>query len=137
MNVYSRRVWTRMCFSSYVDNYCLAVCRFSRLKCKIRLYYKFKIYDIMAHYRQRLWSITSIKKGKVFLGNWPSLQACSQSLQNRLARKGGGRSGPNPLQGIPHTWSEPCSLWVVSFTAVHNLNMLASFMSCFWWNTRT
>lgn len=27
------------------------------------------------------------------------------------------------------------TLWVVSSTAVRNLNMLVSFMSCLWWNT--
>lgn len=36
-------------------------------------------------------------------------------------------------KGISHTWSELHSLWVVSFTAVHNLNMRVSFMSCLWW----
>lgn len=47
MKVYWRRIWTRVCFSSYIDNYCLAVCRFFRSKCKIRRYCTFEINDIL------------------------------------------------------------------------------------------
>lgn len=47
MKVYWRRIWTTVCFSSYIDNYCHAVCRFFRSKCKIRRYCKFEINDIL------------------------------------------------------------------------------------------
>lgn len=47
MKVYWRRIWTRVCFSSYIDNYCLAVCRFFRSKCNTRRYSKFEINDIL------------------------------------------------------------------------------------------
>ena len=42
-----------------MDNYCLALCRFLRIKCKIRLFYTFKINDIL------LWNGALQKTSKI------------------------------------------------------------------------